>query len=269
MIDYHLHTSLCGHARGRMEDYVKNAIQAGLEEIGFSGHFPLLHLPDRELASNLSIPEEKFPLYVEKVLDLRKKYPCIKIRLGCEVDYIPGCEEEVVKRLQAYPFDYIMGSVHLLDGFLFDHPGYMEEWEKRDVDEVYRNYFSRLLQCIRTGLFDIIAHPDLVKKFGFLPRFPLDSLYQKVARALQENNMVAEINTSGLRKPVKEIYPSLDFLKILCKYRVPVTLGSDAHSPEEVGKDLGKAQKWAEEAGYKEYASFSGRNFRLLPFPSP
>ncbi|NOZ64794.1 MAG: histidinol-phosphatase HisJ [Caldiserica bacterium] len=269
MMDYHLHTSLCGHARGRMEDYVKNAIQAGLEEIGFSGHFPLFHITDRKLASNLSIPEEKFPLYVEQVLDLRKKFPSIKIRLGCEVDYIPGYEEEIKKRLQPYSFDYVMGSVHFLDGFLFDHPDYIEEWEKRDVDEVYRNYFSRLLQCIETGLFDIIAHPDLVKKFGFFPKFSLGYLYQEIARALRKNNMVAEINTSGLRKPVQEIYPSLDFLKILRKYQVPITLGSDAHSPEEVGKDLDKAKEWAKEAGYKEYASFSGRKFRLLRFPSP
>lgn len=268
MVDYHLHTSFCGHARGDMEEYVRAAIQIGLEEIGFSGHFPLFHISDRRLRDTLSIPEDKFPLYVEKVLTLRKKYSRIKIKLGCEVDYIPGLEDEIRKRLQAYPFDYVMCSVHFLEDFLFDHPDYIEEWKKKNVDEVYRSYFSRLLQCIRTGIFDILAHPDLVKKFGFLPGFSLNYLYKEVAQELKKNNMVAEINTSGLRRPVKEIYPSIDFLEILKLHGVPVILGSDAHSPEEVGKDIGKGVMWAREAGYREYASFSRRKFHLIHFPS-
>ncbi len=265
MIDYHLHTYLCGHAKGSMEDYVERAIKIGLNEIGFSGHFPLFWESNKEFANTLSIPEEKFPFYVEKVVSLREKYSQIKIKLGSEVDYVQGLESEIKKRVEKYPFDYVMGAIHFIGDFPFDHPDYIDEWKKRDVDEIYKSYFSSLISAINTGIFDIIAHPDLVKKFGFFPKISLFPFYEKVATSLKKMNMAFEINTSGLRKPVKEVYPSFDFLKILKKHNVPMTFGSDAHSPEDVGKDLNYAVDLAKRAGYTKYANFSGRNFTLTP----
>ncbi len=263
--DYHLHTPFCGHAKGEMEDYLREALKKNIKEIGFAGHFPLLHLKDRQMIEHLSIPEERFPFYVEKVLSLREKFPQLTIRLGCEVDFVPGYERKIEKILVSFPFDYVMLSVHFIGDFLFDHPAYLEEWKGKDIFSIYQQYFKLLKEGIKTGLFDVLAHPDLIKKFGFRPSQDLSPFYEEIAHLLKEKNMASEVNTSGLRRPVGEIYPSLELLKILRSYEIPAVIGSDAHSPEEVGKDLDKGIQWLKKAGYRELVSFSGRKFS--PFP--
>lgn len=261
MIDYHIHTKLCGHADGEMEEYVHSAIDKGLDEIGFSDHFPLFHV----VATDLSMRMEELPLYINKVRKLQKEFKKdISIKLGIEVEYTPEIEDQTRKLLKNYSFDYISGSIHFLGKWIFDHPAQKDEWERRDVYEVYKKYFSNLGRMITSGLFDIVTHPDLVKKFGYRPERGLKEIYNEVAKLIKRYNVCLEVNTAGLRRPVKEIYPSEEFLKICFNSDIPIILGSDAHTPEDVARDFDSALSLIKKVGYKKIATFSDRKRTMV-----
>jgi histidinol-phosphatase (PHP family) len=262
-VDYHLHTRLCGHASGELEEYLEQAVRLGIREVGFSDHLPLYFLPPGKTIPDYAMGEEELPLYVEMVQNCARKFP-LRVSLGIEADYVPGCEKKLAALLSRYPFDYVIGSVHFLDGWGFDNPAEMEEYSRRDLDRVYEEYFALVQQAALSGLFDIIAHPDLIKKFGFQPGLDLSPLYEETARAFRRAGVCAEVNSAGLRYPAGEIYPSLGLLKCFFKHGVPVTLGSDAHCPEQVGAGLPEALRLLREAGYREVTLFSARKRRIL-----
>jgi histidinol-phosphatase (PHP family) len=255
LVDYHMHTVRCGHAEGRLDDYAAKAIDLGLREIGFSDHLPLLHISD----ANLSMGLEELPLYVREVEELRERFRDFPIRLGIEVDYLPETASRLRPLVEAYPFDYVMGSLHFVDGWCFDNPHNIEGYKGRDIYVLWERYFDLLGEVAESGIFDILAHPDLIKKFGFRPEGDVHHLYLTCLDRIAETGTAVEVNTAGLRKPVKEIYPAEDFL-LLCRGReIPVTLGSDAHHPDEVGMDFGQALAMLRRVGYEELALFSGR----------
>jgi len=261
LVDYHIHTKMCGHANGEMEEYVESAIKNGLTEMGFSDHFPLFHIEP----GDLSMKMEDFPLYIKKVKEMQEKYKDkITIRLGCEVEYSADIEKPTKEMLSKYNFDYLLGSTHFLGMWIFDHPDHKDEFEKRDVYEIYSNYFTGLEKMISSRMFDIVAHIDLIKKFGYRPSRPLEEIYSKIAKAINNSSMAIEINTSGLRKPVKEMYPAAQLLKICFETNIPVTLGSDAHKPEEVTRDFDKAVLLIKNAGYTKIAQFANRKRTLI-----
>ncbi|MFQ5965612.1 MAG: histidinol-phosphatase HisJ [Candidatus Scalinduaceae bacterium] len=255
MIDYHMHTKLCGHASGEMEDYVKEAIRNGLDEIGFSDHLPM----NDGKENNLTMTLEELPVYISKVMHLRKSFPEIQIKLGIEADYIPGNESYIKEILTRYPFDYVIGSVHYIGKWAFDHPKELKGWDKKNVDLVYKEYYELLRESARTSLFDIIGHCDLVKKFGHRPKNGLLKELNETAQVFKEYKVALEINTSGLRKPVNEIYPSLEILKLYREHGIHIVFGSDAHAPDDVGRDFDKAILLARQAGYKEFVTFDNR----------
>jgi len=261
IIDYHIHTKLCGHAEGEMEEYVQSAIAKGLKEIGFSDHFPLFHIELRDLSMKM----EDMPLYINKVRELWNSYKKkIRIKLGIEVEYTAEIEKQTRELLKGYSFDYIIGSTHFIGKWVFDHPDHKDEWEKRDVYRVYEEYFDQLCRMVSSGLFDIVGHADLVKKFGYKPKQKLTALYEKLAGLVKKQDMCVEINTSGLRRPVKEIYPAEELLKICFEKGIPVTLGSDAHAPGDVARDFDKALALIRRVGYRKIAVFSARKRRLV-----
>lgn len=257
--DYHIHTSLCGHARGDMEQYVEEALKKGLKEIGFSDHVPMYWLAAGSRDPGLAMDDPMFPGYVSRVLSLSESTEGLSVRLGVEVDYIPGWEREARKKLSGYPFDYVIGSVHYIGGWAFDHPLYIDGYGSRDIDEIYRDYFDLLCSAAGAGIFDIIAHPDLVKKFGHRPGRPPTYHYRRAARAFAAAGVCVEVNTAGMRVPAGEIYPSLEFLKLCREEGVPASTGSDAHDPELVGSNFQEAVLLLREAGYDEVAVFNGR----------
>lgn len=256
LTDYHIHTRRCGHAAGEMEEYIEAAIQRGLREIGFSDHLPLVTHRDPEL----TMGEEELPRYVEDVLRLQDKYRSVlPIKLGVEADFIPGYEEQTLRLLEPYDWDYVIGSVHIISEWEFDDPRRIGEWDDRDVDDVYRCYFDLLRRSAESGLFDIIAHPDLVKKFGHRPQADLREEIERTAETFRKAGVTVEINTSGLRKPVGEMYPAYSIVEVLQQHAVPWVIGSDAHRPEEVGQDFNRAVAWATQAGCRETMVFAGR----------
>ncbi|MBF0569361.1 MAG: histidinol-phosphatase HisJ family protein [Candidatus Omnitrophica bacterium] len=261
--DYHMHTPLCGHADGEPAAYAQHAVTMGLKEIGFSDHAPLFSHKD----PSITMDESQLPLYHQMIEAVRKQFADqLTIRIGIEADFVPGYEDRTKTMLAAYPYDYVLGSVHFIAEWGFDDPIQLKTWSKKDVNRVYQQYYKLLQKTALSGLFDIMAHVDLVKKFDFHPTIDMAQEVRETAAAFKQAGVLIEINSSGLRKPVKEIYPSLHDLKIYREAGVPITFGSDAHKPAEVGQDFDKSHQLALAAGYKEYALLKGRKIdRTLP----
>jgi len=256
IVDYHLHTVLCGHATGSPEEYVRQAIKVGLREIGFADHAPLVSHRDPSITMDF----DQLPEYHRLIEDVQRDFrDRITIRLGLEADFIPGFENQTQEIINGYHYDYIIGSVHFIKEWAFDNPQEINGWKNKDTDRIYVQYYEYLRCCAETRMFNIMAHVDLVKKFGHRPTKDMASEITKTAEVFKACGVAIEINTSGLRKPVKEIYPSLAALKIYCKAGVPITFGSDSHGPQEVGKDFDQAWELAKSAGYKTYVLFRGR----------
>lgn len=254
-VDYHMHTPLCGHAHGEPCQYVEQAISVGLVEVGFSDHAPLVAYPD----PRYTMRDDELPSYHAMIDAVRRQYPDFTVKLGIEADFIPGFEEKTRAMLDAYPYDFVIGSVHFIDNWAFDDPDQRVRWKDKDIDRVYRDYYALLRRSAASGLFDIMGHVDLVKKFGHRPISDLTGEIRRTADVFRETGMTIEINTSGLRKPVKEIYPSLETLKIYQNAGIPITFSSDAHDPLDVGRDYDKAAALARAAGYDEYSVFRNR----------
>jgi histidinol-phosphatase (PHP family) len=256
MLDYHIHTKFCGHASGEMQEYVKYALTQPLWEIGFADHLPMLKWGKPEYAMTF----KQLPEYVREVQRLQKDYPTLRIKLGIEADYYsPEDERATRKVLDQYPFDYVYGSVHFIDNWALDDPRNMHHWNALDVNTIYERYFAKLRQAARSGLFDIISHPDLVKKFGHRPTKDVSGMIENTIRCYKDSSVAVEINTSGLRKPVKEIYPAPQIIQLLKCYDVPIVFGSDAHKPQEVGRDFAFAKNAAQKFGFTKLAIFEQR----------
>ncbi len=259
-VDYHMHTPLCGHAVGEPSEYVEQALKVGLSEIGFSDHAPLVSHEDARYTMN----HRQLPLYHEMMDRVCKKYPKFTIKIGIEADYIPGFESQTKAIVDAYPYDFVIGSIHFIDAWAFDDPDEQIKWKDKNIDQVYRDYYKLLRMSAESGLYDILGHVDLVKKFGHRPESDMREEIQKTAQVFKKSGITVEINTSGLRKPVKEIYPALSVLKIYREAGVPITFSSDSHDPKDVGRDYDKAYALAKEAGYTEYNVFKKRKIERV-----
>ena len=258
-IDYHMHTALCGHATGSLSEYVEHAIKLGLKEIGFSDHAPMVH----ERLQGVTMDLGQLPLYHRLIDEVKEKYKGqIEIKYALEADYIRGFEAKTKEIIEGYSYDYIIGSVHYVNGFAVDDPATKERWQHQDINQVWRDYFTLLRQSAQSGFFNIIGHCDLPKKFGHRPTVDMNDEVKATAKVFADCGVAVEINTSGLRKPVAEMYPCPAYLKIYCEAGVPLTFGSDAHTPGDVGKNFKEAVKLAKSAGYREYLCFSKRKIQ-------
>lgn len=282
IIDYHMHLERDDHVDDcrftvpRIELYVQQAKKAGLGEIGITEHCnrfsvfePLMrHLTTGEGVHHVQSQwmarsfRENLNNYVDAIE--RAKSAGMPVKTSLEVDFLPGKEEATRDILDRYPFDYVIGSVHFLDQWGIDFAPEIG-WPEANVDDVYMIYFKTMCQSARSGLFDILAHPDLVKKFGHRPGFDLTELYDELALTLKENGVAAEINTAGLYKQVAELYPNDHFLDRLFDRGVPITLASDAHEPEHVGRAFDKALTAAYKAGYRTMTRFENKRPTQVP----
>jgi histidinol-phosphatase (PHP family) len=263
MIDYHIHTARCCHASGTMDEYLAEAERKGLAEIGFADHLPLEMLgcePDDQVTM---LPAE-LPDYLADVERIRQK-ASIPVLTGIEADYLPGRESVTAAVLAAYPFDYVIGSIHFLEDWDFTHPRYVEQYRKADVDLLYEQYFAVVARLAESRLFDIAGHLDVVKKFAFFPQGDWSALVDKTCRILAANDLCVELNSGGWRAPVGEAYPGPAFLEKCLSLGVPVTLGSDAHSPRDVGDGLERAVALLKKVGFTEVATFIGRKRIMRP----
>lgn len=262
--DYHIHTSLCKHAEGTPVEYAKVAVARGLSEICFTDHAPTPHGYDPRNRMEL----DQFPEYMQMVKEAREGAP-IEVLIGIEADYYEGCDDYLSNWLESHNFDLVIGSVHYIGGWGFDDPSQKEAWKRADVSSVWKDYFSLVARFARTGLPDAIAHLDLPKKFGYIPaENELVDSAGPALDAIKRAGIAIEINTGGLRKPVKEMYPSPLLLKMANEKEIPICFGSDAHAPDQVGADFDKALCLARECGYTTCVRYRGRNQETVPLPS-
>ena len=258
IVDYHMHlrngSEEVAHDTWSVDPFVAAARAAGVDEIGFTEHVYYF----TQTRSLWTVPYQTerclydLDAYVDAVVQARERGQPVK--LGLEVDYVPGREDETRKLLAPYPWDYLLGSVHFVDGFGVD--GEPKLLNEVGVEETWSRYFETLAAAARSGLFDSLSHPDLVKIFGERAA-AFD--YAEVADAIAQTGIAVEVSTAGLRKPVRELYPHPDLLAACRERDVPVTLGSDAHSPDVVGRDFDRARELMRAAGYETVTVFERR----------
>jgi histidinol-phosphatase (PHP family) len=258
--DYHMHTPLCRHAAGEPVEYARKAVEVGLAEIGFSDHSPMREDGFDDWRMNL----RDLQSYIQKVQHARREFPMLRIKIGLEVDYLPGHEAWIKELAAMHPWDYLIGSVHYIGNWALDNPYDMSEWKRREAWDVWSDYFDRLTMAAESELFDIIGHADLCKKFRFYPDRDCTPLYERFLRAAAKAGCAIELNTAGLRKDCREIYPNLGFLKLAQAAGVPITFGSDAHAPEEVGADFRPAVEHAKAAGYQQAVRLTQRRTEMV-----
>lgn len=247
--DYHMHTNF-SDGRDTHEDMLASALVRGVSEIGFSDHISVKPI-------NWSMELSAIPLMVETILQLKEKSINFPIKLGAEVDYIVGKEKQIAELLKTIPLDYCIGSVHFIDDWNFDTD--ISPYDNININAFYKNYFSLVQRSAKSGLFDIMGHCDLAKKFAYHPSIHLDKLYEETAKVFSDYGVAFELNTSGKNKPCAEFYPSINFIEILHHYKVPVTLGSDAHVEQNIGQFFSEAASLLKLIGYKEVLGFSQR----------
>ncbi len=282
LTDYHLHlrpdaleaTPERFFTPANAERYREAAAERGIAELGVSEHVyrfrQALEVWQHPLWQRFARDDiDEYCSFVLEQTDLR---------LGIEADFIPGGEDRMANLLEARNFDYVVGSVH----FLRDGAVDMDDWSVWDSDpnrphsaeDIWRRYFQAIAQTARCGLFDIVAHPDLVKYWG--PNHPTDGArrvpegdlrryYEPAVEAIAEAGVAVEVSTAGLRKPAGEIYPARAFLEMCVEGSVPVALSSDAHRPEDIGGDYERALELLADVGVRELSVFEGRVRRLEP----
>ncbi|MBI5154037.1 histidinol-phosphatase HisJ family protein [Candidatus Poribacteria bacterium] len=263
MPDLHNHTPYCHHAFGEPREYFARACQLGLREFGFSEHSPWMHQYEGEpLAPTVA----GFRRCLDELVALRADAAGdTKLRIGIEMDYLPGAREAAREFTSSFPFDYHIGSVHNLGPWIFDHPDRLGEWNSRDVDAVYHEYFAAVADLLEWGFVDILGHLDLPKKFGHRPRGGCLPLIEELIPRIVESGAVVEINTAGRDKPVGEFYPAPDIVRRLAKAGVGFTIGSDAHRPSEVGRHRADAVALLRECGVRDIYTFDQRRAVALP----
>jgi histidinol-phosphatase (PHP family) len=274
LTDYHLHlrrdepdtTPERYFTAGNVARYREAAAAAGIEELGVSEHV---------YRFTQALELWRHPFWEEQARDDLDAY-CEFVRgaglkLGIECDFVPGAEDRTANLLEARDFDYVVGSVHFVGERAIDHEGW-DVWEgSGDADEIWRRYFEALAECARSGLFDVLAHPDLVKVWGRgrpLPERDPRHYYEPAVEAIAASGIAVEVSTAGLRKPVGELYPARAFAEMCVEAGAPFALSSDAHQPEQVGYEYDRALEFLTELGVGEICVFAGRERSLAPLPA-
>ena len=257
-IDLHNHTTRCNHAKGSMESYIERAIELGIDIYGFSEHAPM------DFDEQYRLKFEEMPNYVSDVLTLKEKYKDdIKILLGYEVDYLKG---HMDKRVINADVDYMIGSIHFLGEWGFDNPEFINEYKNKNIDNIWQEYFNNVEAMAKMGQFDIVGHLDLIKIFNFIPKKDIRLIANKALKAIKNSGMVIELNTAGLRKPCKEIYPSPLLLEMAYELDIPITFSSDAHAIGQVGYKYDEATTLAKNIGYRQAVTFNQREKEMITF---
>jgi histidinol-phosphatase (PHP family) len=268
IVDYHMH--LRGPADGRegpveltaeaVERFVAQAGERGVDEIAFTEHMYYF----RQAEPFLTHPYHRGRVghdlddYCAAVLQAKRRG--LPVKLSLELEWIPGREGELEELLQPYPWDFLLGSVHLVDGKAVDMESDAGLWDRLPVEEVWRRYFTELAALARSGLADVLAHPDLVKIFGRRPAAEVvEAHYDGAATVFADAGVAVEVSTAGLRKPVGELYPDLGLLTLCRERGVGATLASDAHVAHDVGRDFEAGLDHLRSAGYETVTVFDGR----------
>jgi histidinol-phosphatase (PHP family) len=273
LTDYHLHLRPDGEGTpasayfttANAARYREVAQERGIAELGVSEHV---------YRFRQALDVWQHPFWRENAVDDLDDY-CgfvreqTDLRLGVEADFVPGREDRMASLLDARAWDYVIGSVHFVGEEAVDHPDW-DVWRTSSVapEKVWRRYFETLGEAARSGLFDVLAHPDLVKVWGAeRPRPEGDPrrFYELAMDGIAESGIAVEVSTAGLRKPIRERYPAAPFLAMCLEAGCPVALSSDTHEPEGIGWGYASTVDWLAEQGVRELCVFERRERRLEP----
>jgi histidinol-phosphatase (PHP family) len=251
LIDYHLHVIGHGDRPMTVENilrYCEVAKERGVSQIGITEH-------DR---------------YIEEIdlaafQEARELSHDVDLRLGIEIDYMPGAEERMDDDATALPYDYVIGSVHRVDNEEVDRATDQRIYDRYEAYDLYAAYYANVRKAALSGRFEILGHPDLIKIFRHFPVRDITPILEETADAVAESGIVVDVNAAGLRKPIGEVYPAREFLEMFHKRGVPIVLSSDAHAAEEVAMGYDTSLALVYEVGYREVATFRNRERGTLP----
>ena len=250
MIDYHLHVVAHGDRPMTVENilaYCAVAKERGVLQMGITEHDR--YLDEIDLAA---------------FQEAREKTG-VGLRLGIEIDFVPGKEEPMDRFATALPYDYVIGSVHRVDGEEVDRATDQKIYDRYETYDLYEAYYANVRAAALSGRFDVLGHPDLIKIFRRFPQRDITEMLEKTADAVAESDIVVDVNAAGLRKPVAEIYPSRKLLEMFHRRGVPIILSSDAHAPSEVGAGYEQSIPLVRDVGYREIVTFENCKQGTLP----
>jgi len=254
--DYHMHSKF-SDGKAEPYEYIDDAIRCGMKEIGFSEHLNLI-IPNQEWCMDPS----RTPEYIKTIKKIRKERSDIQVRVGFEVDFFPGKEKEIYDFISPLGLDYVIGSVHYMGDTTVDSSP--DFFTGKNIDDIFRGYFELLYQAVESGLFDIIAHCDLLRIYNHKPSFDPEYLYRELARRMSRH-VAIEINTNGRNRPLADFYPDRRYLAIFREENVPVCVNSDSHFPARIGQYFDEAYALLRDAGYTEMCTFSSRERSMIP----
>ena len=293
MGDYHVHIHPHREVAGApapgtfpadyIDRYVEQALARGATEVGFVEHLyrcvearsvlgqwwkkdPHPHLVaemDEIMAREVDMSIDR---YVEAILDAKARG--LPVKLGFEVDYEPGTVQQVIDFVKPYPWDYLIASVHWIGAWWFLRPSGPAEYARRGVRRAFEEYFELTTALAETGMADSLGHVDVIKVAGLIPDGDLRYLWEPVVEATARSGMAVEISSQGLLRAVSEIYPAPDFLRMFNAAGVPITLGSDAHTPDESAFGYAEIIGEARRAGYADFLRFDQRQRMATPLPN-
>jgi histidinol-phosphatase (PHP family) len=254
---YHVHTCNSDGA-AEMTEYVSAALDAGLDELGFSDHYALVRSGE---TPGWSIAPDGLPEYMEKINQVAGAAAGkLVIRAGLEVDFIPERLDDIERALAAHQLDYVIGSIHIIDDFCYDVG--IECWDAMAAsvkDNIVLKYWLFIRQMAESGLFDIVGHLDHVRKFGFHKPDGVSGLISEALDAIRTSGMVVELNTSGWYVPTADAYPQRWLLEECFRRDIPIVVNADAHEPANVARDIERAKSLLAQIGYRKTVRFEGR----------
>jgi histidinol-phosphatase (PHP family) len=271
--DYHVHTPYCGHAHGKIVDYVEAAIEAGLHHIGFADHLGRYYLSSSQRRHHWDwgMKERNVGRYIDELQELKHVY-CrqIEIRIGMEIDYVEGAEDILEKALRPYSFDFLLGSIHCIPLFGWKH---LSSYSRSNPWPVYQEYFRLCRTAVESGLFDSLAHPDFVWRYVRWPSMHTEQIaaeMEKLTETAARFDRALEVNANAYLwsqlYSVDDFDPLQEFLAMARRNAAPVSIGSDAHKPQFVAKWFEHLQGVLKNAGIEQYASFKNRRREMIPF---
>lgn len=272
LTDYHLHlrpddldASVDEYfSEANLQRYRTAASERGIAELGVSEHV---------YRFEQALDVWSHPLWLQYAHDDLDAYCAFvreetDLRLGVEADFVPGREDRMANLLEARDFDYVIGSVHFVGQVAVDDDEYSVWDSGRSAEQIWQRYFQTIGEAARSGLFDVLAHPDLVKVWGAerpLPQGDLRRYYELAIDGIADSGIAVEVSTAGLRKRAQEIYPAPAFLEMCLQAGAPIALSSDAHRPEDIGADYERALELLAQLGVGELCVFEHRERRLEP----
>lgn len=251
LVTTHTHTGYTGHGEGTVEALVTAAEAAGISTIAVTEHYPLSD--DFDPDAYLAMDMRRMPDYLADIQAARDAHPGIEVLTGCELDWLGDDEDRTFAAHEFDPFAVVLGSVHMIDRWEFDDPAVADRWKDVGVDAVWRRYFEVWCEAVscKEAPFNVMAHPDLVKKFGYRPSFDPQPLYDQAAGACAAAGRMVEVNTSGAGYACHEMFPALGLLQAFCRAGVPCTVGTDAHTAAKVAQGIPQAYDLMRRAGYR------------------